>query len=87
MVSVVEGVRKDLKKLGDSLPSEGMAETALVLAAELDADISATAKSNCARSLLEVLNRLRQLAPPVVERDGLDEIGAKRAKRLARRSA
>lgn len=86
-MSVVAGMKKDLKKLGDPLPSEAMAAAALVLAAELDGENSATSKSMCARSLLELLNRLWQLAPPVADMDGLDEIGAKRAKRLARRSA
>ena len=36
----------------------------------------------CAKALLETLDRLRQLAPPVEEVDGIDELRARRAARL-----
>jgi hypothetical protein len=58
-----------------------LAATALALAGELDSPRgSATAKATCARSLLEVLDRLREQHPGL---DRLDEIAARRAARLA----
>ena len=57
----------------------------MTLARELDAaGNSATAKSMCARALLDVMDRLRELAPPEEEADAVSSIGVQRAKRLAR---
>ena len=58
-----------------------LAATALALAGELDNRRgSATAKATCAKSLLEVLDRLCDQHPVP---DRLDEIAARRAARLA----
>lgn len=62
----------------------GLAAAAMALAAELDdAGVSATAKAACARSLSDLLGQLRELAPPAEARDGVDELAARRAERLA----
>ena len=85
-MSVVKAVKQDLadirrrdKKLADS----ALAASALVLAAELDAENSATSKSLCARALREALDRLRELAPAPRESDDVDEVAKRRAKRRA----
>jgi hypothetical protein len=58
-----------------------LAATALALAGELDHRRgSATAMATCARSLLEVLDRLCDQHPA---RDRLDDLAARRAARLA----
>jgi len=44
---------------------------------------SATSKSMCAKALLEVMQQLRQLAPPAKKETDLDKV---RARRAARRS-
>ena len=62
----------------------GLAMAALALAREIDAPTnSATSKSMCARSLLDTLDRLRELTPPAQEADGLDDLARRR---LARRA-
>ena len=87
--SVVAGVQADLGGLRDKrLAVSALAQSALVLAAQLDdPETSATAKANCARILLETLDRLRALQPPAREKDGLDELSAKRATRIRRASS
>lgn len=85
-VSVAEAVRRDLQALSrrdELLASSALAASALALAGEMDADNSATSKSMCARALQDVLDRLRELAPPVEEGDDLDDLSARRAARLA----
>lgn len=83
--TVVAAVKRDLVALRDLAPEladSALAASALVLAAELDAPgNSATSKSMCARALRENLDRLRELAPPVVEEDGVDQLSARRAAR------
>lgn len=70
------------------LSKSGLAESALVLARELDdRETSATAKASCARALLATLEQLRELAGFAPEKgkggDGIDELSARRAARLA----
>ena len=86
-MSVVEGVQRDLARIAltdPNLVESALAMSALALAAEIDAPgNSATAKSMCAKSLLETLDRLRAISPPKPEQDGLDDLSARRAQRLA----
>lgn len=86
---VVKALEQDLKALRDpSLASSALAGVALAMARELDDESnSATSKSMCARALLDALERLRELAPEREEGDGLDDLAARRAARLARGAA
>lgn len=80
----VAGVERDLAaiaKRDPELAKSGLAASALALAREMDDDNSATSKSMCARALLDTLDRLRQLAPAKEEKDGVDELSARRAAR------
>ena len=62
----------------------GLAMAALALAREIDSPTnSATSKSMCARSLLDTLDRLRELTPPAQEADGLDDLARRRMARRA----
>lgn len=83
-MSVVDSLRAELEALGPRGAGSTLAATALALAAELDADNSATSKSMCAKSMVDVLRELRVLAPPKPEVDNLDDLTARR---MARRSA
>lgn len=84
-LTVAVAVERDLKALGDEdLAQSGLAASALALARALDdTGNSATSKSMCARSLLDTLDRLRELAPDKKEDDALDELRSRRAARLA----
>ncbi len=86
-MSVVEAVRADIEKLGAGGQGSGLAATALALAAELDARNSATSKSMCAKSLIDVMRELRALAPPAESEDDLERARKRREDRLARQSA
>jgi hypothetical protein len=82
-VSVLSSTERYVKGLGE-LGRSPLAASALVLAAELDdPGNSATSKSMCSKALLDVMNRLAELAPPVREADRLDEVKAARARRRA----
>src|SRR3990167_11071027 len=80
---VNEAVRREL----ESMPAmrDGMlAAMVLALAAELDKpENSATAKAMCARALVETFRELRA-NNTIEEADRLDELGTRRADRLAR---
>jgi hypothetical protein len=86
-MDVGDAVARDLDKLRQHAPElaeSALAASALALAAEIDsAGNSATSKSMCARELRDTLDRLRELAPPEEEEDGLDELTARRTARLA----
>jgi hypothetical protein len=83
-MTVTEAVQRDLDRLGDPWATSGLAASALSLAASMDdAKISATARSNCARSLQDALAVLRKLAPAARKADGVDELRAKRRRRRA----
>lgn len=57
--------------------------SALVLADQLDDPLnSATSKSMCTKALLDVMDRLRELAPPKQEADALDDLAKRRERRL-----
>jgi hypothetical protein len=85
--SVLAAVERDLEALArrdQDLASSGLAATALTMARALDdPKNSATSKSMCARVLSDTLARLRALAPAAEERDGLDDLSARRAARRA----
>lgn len=83
-MSVVDAVNRDLDRLrrrDPLLADSALAATALAMAAEIDAANSATSKSMCEAALQKALDRLAELAPPERERDGLDDLSARRAKR------
>jgi hypothetical protein len=83
-VLVVDAVWADLALLGAEAAASSHAATALALAAEIDSPKnSATSKSMCAKALVDTLDRLRLLAPPVEAVDKLDDLAAKREKRRA----
>lgn len=83
---VVDAVRRDVAELERRLKGikdSALAATALALAAEIDdPGNSATSKSMCARALTETLDRLRELAPAEAAGDKLDDLSARREKRL-----
>lgn len=75
----IESVRKRDAELADS----ALAASAVALAYEIENPYnSATSKSMCARELRDTLDRLRELAPKAKEKDGLDDLSARRAARL-----
>lgn len=82
---VVEAVERDLAAIRSRSPEvadSGLAASAVALAYELeDPFVSATAKSMCAKALADAMVRLREWAPPVEEKDGLDELKARRTAR------
>lgn len=86
---VVESVDRDLADLAKRAPGldgSALAATATALAYELDHPFnSATSKSMCSKSLAEVFDRLRAIAPPEEKTDDLDELKLKRDQRLAAR--
>lgn len=88
---VVDAVKRDLAAIArrdKQLAECGLAAAALALARELDSPRnSATSKSMCARALRETLDRLSELAPEEQQEDRLDDLSARRAKRIAGRSA
>lgn len=86
-MSVFEAVERDLGRIravDPALADSALAMTALALAGELDGHNSATSKSMCARALLDVMDRLRELAPEQKEADGVDQLTAKRIERRAK---
>lgn len=83
---VVDAVLRDLSDVAERDPrlaESTLAMSALSLAREMDSESSATSKSMCARALLETMNRLLELAPPAREGDGIDDLSARRKKRIA----
>lgn len=88
-MSVYEAVERDLAKIrrrSEELADSALAATALAMAAEIDADNSATSKSMCAARLTETMDRLRELAPAEQEGDYLDDLAARRTARLEGRA-
>lgn len=71
-----------LEKVCAGISQTALAASAMVLARELDASAnSATSKSMCARSLLETMDRLQEMAPAGSAGDRLDELERARARR------
>jgi hypothetical protein len=76
-LTVVDALERELEALG-ALAESALAASAMTLARELDKPgNSATSKSMCAKGLRETLDRLRELSPPKVERDRIDEVNSK----------
>lgn len=87
-MSVVEAVQRDLEGLPPDLAGSGLAATALALAGEIDKrGNSATSKSMCAKALNDTLRDLRALAPARRETDALDDLTARRERRLSASAA
>ena len=87
---VAEAVLRDFRamfELAPELASSGLAAAALSLARSVDDPDSTTSKAACARAMTEALKELRSLLPDKPEGDGLDDLAAKRAARLAGQSA
>lgn len=85
-VSVVEAVQRDLATIAAVAPELAictLAATALSLAEEMDGHNSATSKSMCAKALVDIMQELRALTPEQAKGDGVDELIARRAARLA----
>lgn len=77
-------VTRDLEQMPATLRDSGLAASALDLARRLDAaDVRPAAASMLHAQLRATLLDLRKLAPPAAEEDGLDELRARRAQRLA----
>lgn len=87
-MSVRAAVERDLAEIAKrdkALAKSGLAASALELAERMDdPGNSATSVAGCARALAEALSTLRELLPPIAEKDALDELGARRSKRVAR---
>jgi hypothetical protein len=85
-MGVSEALERDLAEIrlvAPALADSSLAATAQALAAELDSPSnSATSKSMCAKVFSEVMGQLRALAPAKREKDDLDDLAARRAKRL-----
>lgn len=84
----VAAVQRDLDALGDDgLAKSGLAQVALTLAAGLDSDSSLTSKAMASKALADALGELRAMAPEKKEKDGVDEIAERYAKRRAGKAA
>ena len=87
--TVASAVLRDLAAIGerDKQLAEGtLAMSALRLAMEMDSKASGTSKSNCARALLDTMDKLWQLSPAPRE-DPIDRLAKKNAERQKRRGA
>ena len=77
MSNVLKGLEADLKRLATRKPAllnGALAETARVMAEQLDSDSSATSKSMCAKQLRDILVDLEALAPAPPKQNNLDKI-------------
>lgn len=82
--SVAAAVERDLKKLPPDLASSALAIGALAVARVMDDfETEPSEMASCFRTLQSALDRLRDLAPEGEELDGIDQLAAKRAARLA----
>lgn len=85
-MSVFEAVERDLEEIGrrdSALASSALAMTAKALAERIDDPAnSATSVSMCSRALVEVMEKLRELAPPAEKKGTLHGIRSGRALRL-----
>ena len=80
----IERIRKSAPDLADS----AFAASAVAMAYEIEHPFnSATSKSMCAARHLEILDRLRELAPPEQKKDDLDDLRSRRVKRLGGKPA
>jgi hypothetical protein len=83
-MGAVEAVERDLARLGGDLADSAEAAGALEMARQLDdPSNSATSKSMCQKALMDAMEKLRALAPPRKESDGVDDLATRRAERRA----
>lgn len=81
---VLTAVERDIAKLPDDLAESALAASAVAMALEIEHPYnSATSKSMCQARLMDALRELRALAPEEEAMDGIDQLAAKRAERLA----
>ena len=71
-------------ELAPGVRPSGLAQTALWTARRLDGGVDDRDAANLVRELRATLGEIRRLSPPKVAKDGIDDLGAKRA---ARRSS
>lgn len=87
MGETLEAVERDLSEIAkrdEALAASTLAATAKQLARELDASKnSATSKGQCAKALMEAMERLRDLSPPEREGDAVDALADRIAAKLA----
>ncbi|WP_423833353.1 hypothetical protein [Streptomyces manipurensis] len=81
-MSALDAARAEIDRLGAEDVAPGLAAIAISLATALDGDPGAAATPGLARELRATLLELRKLAPPKAEGDALDDLAARRAKRL-----
>lgn len=81
-MTVLEGVERDLESLPADLRECGLAAVARAMALRIDEGRGSP--SECGKVLIDALSRLRDLAPPKMERTKLDDLTARRKQRLAR---
>ena len=81
-VEAVEADLADLAKRDRKLAGSGLAASALVLAAGLDSGASLGQKAVAAKELQTILSTLRELCPPEKQKDRVDDLRDRRAKRL-----
>ncbi len=85
--SVIDAAEREVEAIRDrdsDLADSALAASAVALAYEIANPYnSATSKSMCAREMRDTLDRLRELAPEERKADDLDDLAARRAKRLA----
>lgn len=82
-VAAVRKTLAEVAKRDPDLADSALAAAAFSMAQELDNPANkATAKSYCAKALLELLNRIWELVPPEEEGDIVDDLAEKRRKRL-----
>lgn len=80
----IELLRERSPRLADSALAAGLRALAYDLENPYN---SLTSKSQATKELREGTDRLRELAPPEVRQDGIDQLADRRAERLAGRSA
>lgn len=87
-VDAVERDLEDLRSRDKALAESALAAAALQMAYELANPYnSATSKAQCVKSLREALADLREMAPPAVPKDGVDEVNQRRQQRRAGKAA
>lgn len=87
MGPVETATRAELERMPAEIAESAIAASAVMLAQGMDSPASFTSKGMGAKVHREIMDRLRELAPPVEEKDELDDLAARRAQRLAARSS
>lgn len=81
---VVRATEAELRKLRVPAKESADATAALALARELDGVTASPAeRASCARALGAAMARVRALAPPQQQADGVDELARRRKERRA----